>query len=81
MPKVEIDDTEPPIIDVLVESLTWDEISNYIRVSQRFLLVEDGGKYKGIYRAGNGVAVADELGTDRDKAVSMFRDFLRQPRT
>lgn len=80
-PKVEIDDTEPPVIDVLVEPLTWNEIRDYVRVSGRFLLVGEGHGFKGVYRVGNDVVVTDELGTDRDKAISMFRDLLRQPRT
>jgi hypothetical protein len=39
-PKIEIDASEPPEIDVLVEQLPWAEVESYVRIAQRFLLVE-----------------------------------------
>jgi hypothetical protein len=79
--KIEIDDTEPPIIDVLVKPLPWKEIESHVRVSQRFLLAEipDSGQYRGVYRAGSGIATTGDLGTDREAAVKQFREYLRQP--
>jgi hypothetical protein len=80
-PKIETDTTEPPIIDVLVEPLGWNEIESYVRIAQRFLLAEvpGTGQFKGVYRAGDGVEVTDDLGINRDAALSKFRNLLRQP--
>jgi hypothetical protein len=81
-PKIITNADEPLAIDVLVESLTWNEINSYVRISQRFLLVEvpdSGGQYRGFYRAGNGIDHTPDLGTDQTAAIKAFRDHLRQP--
>jgi hypothetical protein len=81
-PKIVTNADEPPAIDILVEPLTWNEIDSYVRISQRFLLVEvpdSGGQYRGFYRAGSGLGNTPDLGTDQAAAVRAFRDHLRQP--
>ena len=73
---------EPPAIDILVESLTWNEIDTYVRISQCFLLAEvpdRGGQYRGFYRSGDGLDRTSDLGTDQAAAIKAFRDHLRQP--
>ncbi len=81
-PKIKTNSDEPPVIDILVESLAWEELEAYVRISQRYLLAEipdSGGQYRGFYRAGTGLANTPDLGADEDAAVKAFREHLRQP--
>jgi hypothetical protein len=81
-PKIITNADEPPEIDILVELFTWDKIDSYVRISQRFLLVEvpdSGGQYRGFYRSGDGLDCTPDLGTDQAAAIEAFRDHLHQP--
>jgi hypothetical protein len=74
------DDHDSPVIGLAPDGTTWQDVQDHIKITHSPVLVwVDGADgYNGAYWTGTALAVAADLGADRDEALSEFRDFLRE---
>jgi hypothetical protein len=74
------DDSEAPTIGMVPAGVSWDEVRDHIKIAHSSLLVgpDESGEYAGAYWTGTDLVVVDDLGSDPERALAEFRDFLRE---
>ena len=77
---LDYDDTESPAIGVVRAGVSWDDVQDHIKIGHSPLLVlpEDGGEYAGAYWTGTQMVVIEDLGSDHEEAIDLFRAYLRE---
>ena len=75
---LEYDDSEPPAIGLVPAGVPWEDIQDHVKIAHHPLVVlpEGSTMYAGVYWTGTAMAIED-LGSDRDQAISEFRELLR----
>jgi hypothetical protein len=77
---LEYDDSESPAIGLVPDDVPWEDVQDHIKIAHHPLLVllTGSAQYAGVYWTGTKAVVTEDLGSDHERAICEFREFLRE---